>query len=741
MNTHPVCLHFKMTKTLQAFALVLFLLAEACIHASTTYFVNNRHPAASDANPGTTAGKPLCTINAAAQLAQSGDTVEIAPGTYRERIMPARSGEAGNPIAYRAAKIGTVTVKGSDEWNPDWVSFKIPNAPVFEKQIPRFYRAPLDLALFANWRLHRDSRLAVTPSPFHEENIPSNGQDKLARADKLIGPPLTVIARPTDLPDHWPFVIGQIYANGEPLIQARSLDELACLPGSFTVSADGADILVHLPAQLTSPKDATWEITTRESIFAPAKRGLSHIVIEGLTFEHAANQSPWPSVGAVSVRNGRHWIIRRCTIRHTASVGLDIGGEWFDGTRLFGDAPGSRSHLVEDCVIHDNGLTGIYGYEVRDAIIRRNEIHSNNRSGFINGFNARWEEYAGIKLLHAKNVYLEDNYIHDNHAFGVWFDNQWQASRISRNLVVGNQFGGIFIEFGKSPPPSSPLLIDNNIILFTHEGSGIYCHDASDVVAANNLLYQNKDYGLWTWAVSSRGSPGGASNNRTIGNIFYGNGAGNIGYPGLGDVSKNNTSDYNLFANKTWARSADTPTFSLHESTSKPAVTRPQVARQITDALHAAGGQDAALSYEHWRSQPARALTFAQWQTVTGNDRHSLTGGGLAKALYRPEMRQLEFLPHPNLAKLKVPVTAGAERDYYGRVRPAGETVPAGPVYFSDADLARITHFASYARDKDQNLVRKDNERRGLQRLLLWPKPDFHDATSNTVPPPKITSP
>lgn len=695
--------------------------------STTLYHVNNRHPEASDTNPGT-AARPLSTINAAAQLAQPGDTVEIAPGVYRERVMPARGGEAGQPITYRAFKAGTVIIKGSDEWHPSWSPLPSP-VQASESPSHRIYRAPLDLALFANWRPHRDPRLGATPSPFHEENIPSNGQDKLARADKLVGPPLTVAARPTDLPDHWPFVIGQIYADGEPLVQTRSLDELASLPGSFTVSADGSDILVHLPPALVRPEEAAWEITARESIFAPARRGLNHIVIEDLVFEHAANQSPWPSIGAVSVRNGHHWIIRRCTIRHAASIGLDIGGEWFDGTRLFGDAPDSRGHLVENCIIHDNGLTGIYGYEVRDITIRRNEIHSNNRLGFINGFNARWEEYAGIKLLHARNVRVEDNFVHDNHAFGIWFDNQWQGSRISRNLVVGNQFGGIFVEFGKSP--ENPLLIDNNIVLFTHEGSGIYCHDSSDVVAVHNLLYQNKDYGLWTWAVSSRGSPGGASNNRTVGNIFYGNGAGNIGYPGLGEVNKNNTSDYNLFANKTWARSADVPTFSLHESNSRPAVTRPQVARQITGALQASGGLDATPGYEHWRAQPARALTFTQWQTVTGNDRHSLSGGGLSRALYRPAFRQFEFLPHASLTSLKVPVMAGAERDYYARPRPAGGTSVAGPFYLSDADLERVTRFAGYARDKDQNLVRKDNEHRGLQRLFLWPKPAFPEPAAD----------
>lgn len=689
----------------------LLLGAPACgLSAATTYIVDNRYPGAADANPGT-AELPLRTINAAAQLARPGDTVEIRPGTYRERVIPARGGEAGSPIIYRASSPGSVVVKGSDVWTPAWT-------PVPGEE--NIHRAPLDLALFSAWRPGRDARLAVTPSPFHEEIIPSNGQDKLLKADKLVGPPLTVRARPAG-DGEWRPVIGQIYADGSPLRQSLSLDELRSLPGSFAVDAGGENILVHLPAGLRAPGQASWEITTREQIFAPVLRRLGYLVIEDLVFEHAANQAPWPSIGAVSVRNGRHWTIRRCTVRQTQSVGLDLGGEWFDGTRLFGDAPDSFGHLVEDSVIHDNGLAGIYGYEVRDTVVRRCEIYGNNRLGFIQGLNARWEEYAGIKLLHARRVRVEDNFVHDNHAFGIWFDNQWQGSRISRNLVADNQFGGVFIEFGEAP--GAPLVIDNNIILFTDEGSGIYCHDSSDIVVAHNLLYQNKDYGLWMWAVSARGGDkGGTRNNLAVGNVIYGNGAGNIGFPAEGGLNTNNRSDHNLFANKTWARSGDTPTFSLHESASSPGVSRADAARQIADRLAAAGQAGPALDFDYWRAQPARALTLTQWQIVTGNDRNSLAGA-LDKAIYRPDLRQLDIIPHSFWRELRVPPVPGVDRDYFGRPFPAEGAIRPGPFAFTDADFARLSPVTTFGRDSAGNLIRKENNLKGRQRLNLWPKP------------------
>lgn len=684
---------------------------------AATYVVDQNHVTAADNNPGTAAA-PFLTINRAAQLASPGDIIEIHPGVYRERVAPLRGGEPDAPITYRAAVPGSVVVKGSDVWLPAWTP--LPGTP-------GLYHAPLDLALFANWRPGRDPRLGTTPSPFHEEIIPSNGQDKLAKADKLVGPPLDVRARPVADGARWTPVIGQLYADGRPLDQALSLAELSDLPGSFTVDAAGEHLLVHLPPGVARPDALAWEITTREQIFAPFTRRLSHLVIEDLVFEHAANQAPWPSIGAVSVRNGRHWTIRRCVIRHTQSVGLDLGGEWFDGTRLFGDAPDSFGHLVEDSNIHDHGLTGIYGYEVSDTVIRRNDIHSNNRLGFVQGFNARWEEYAGIKLLHARRVRIEDNHVHDNHAFGIWFDNQWQGSRISRNLVVDNQFGGIFIEFGEAP--NAPLIIDNNLVLFTDEGSGIYCHDSSDIVVAHNFLYQNKDYGLWTWAVSARGgrSKGGARNLLAVGNVFYGNGAGNIGFPAEGELSSGNRSDHNLFANKTWARSADTPTFSLHESYSQPGVSRADVARQLADRLAAAAGPDASLGFDHWRAQPSRALTFAQWKIATGNDRHSLVGA-LDKALYRPALRQLDFIPHASFRELRVPATPGVEIDYFGHLLATDTGTRPGPFALTDADLARISPFTTFGRDAVGNLIRKENNLAGRQRLTLWPKPPFPSA-------------
>jgi parallel beta-helix repeat protein len=54
-----------------------------------------------DANPGTSPGAPLRTMQRAADLSQAGDLVLIQPGVYRETVTVPRSGTASQPIVFR----------------------------------------------------------------------------------------------------------------------------------------------------------------------------------------------------------------------------------------------------------------------------------------------------------------------------------------------------------------------------------------------------------------------------------------------------------------------------------------------------------------------------------------------------------------------------------------------------------------------------------------------------------------
>ena len=76
-----------------------------------------------DSNLGS-ASSPFLSIQAAANVAQPGDTITVHGGTYRERVNPPRGGSSEDQrILYRAAPGERVEVKGSERIT-NWVRFK-----------------------------------------------------------------------------------------------------------------------------------------------------------------------------------------------------------------------------------------------------------------------------------------------------------------------------------------------------------------------------------------------------------------------------------------------------------------------------------------------------------------------------------------------------------------------------------------------------------------------------------------
>src|SRR4051794_15372669 len=63
--------------------------------ATVQYYIN---PAGSDANDGRTTSSPFRTIQKAIDLAQPGDVVSLAPGSYLQDVVSRRSGTPSAPI-------------------------------------------------------------------------------------------------------------------------------------------------------------------------------------------------------------------------------------------------------------------------------------------------------------------------------------------------------------------------------------------------------------------------------------------------------------------------------------------------------------------------------------------------------------------------------------------------------------------------------------------------------------------
>src|SRR5688572_14576008 len=100
-------------------AVALFLCFSLCYGTATAqYFVST---SGSDTNPGTLV-LPFKTIQKAADIMVAGDSCFIMTGTYRETVVPANNGAAGNPIVFKNYQNDKVIIVGTDSIS-GWVPY------------------------------------------------------------------------------------------------------------------------------------------------------------------------------------------------------------------------------------------------------------------------------------------------------------------------------------------------------------------------------------------------------------------------------------------------------------------------------------------------------------------------------------------------------------------------------------------------------------------------------------------
>lgn len=488
----------------------------------STYFVDCNNKKASDTGNGSFE-VPFKTIAVAAQKAIPGDVITVREGIYRERVAPAVGGKTGKPITYQAYPGEEVIIKGSNIWEPEYTS---------ESKHPGIYKAPIPESLFKN-----------RPNPFLI-GISIAGGDR------------NIVARPTT-EEKMLHTLGQIFINGKPAIQVQTVKEMREKPNSWIVGKEGKYISINFPVN-QKPSECLVELSVRNRIFAPKRRGLTHITVRGFIMEHCANQGPFPQTGALSVRSGRNWIIENNTIRYAKTIGLDCGSETWDTKNLKETTKEDKKlilggkHIIRNNTISDNGLSGISGWNHSGTKILNNIVERNNRLHFPGGI-AKWEEWGAIKL-HCTNSIIEGNLVRNNHEFGIWIDNGFNNAIIRRNVVINNKGAGIFLELGGG---KGRCVVDNNIVIGTkpegksYPGHGFYSHDASNITVANNLFYKNSGTSILMRTITDRkygGKLTETSNQKIFNNIIVDN-KGAISLPQIYKRAKNNKSDYNYIAN------------------------------------------------------------------------------------------------------------------------------------------------------------------------------------------------
>ena len=450
----------------------------------------------SDSGSGSQAD-PFLTINKAASVAQSGDTITVHAGTYREWVKPPRGGTAENSrITYRGAKGEKVFIKGSERIM-SWTH-----------QDGGIWRVELSNSFFGDYNPYA---LNVSGGWLNYGNWHHRGD---------------------------------VYLNGEAFYEKQIPEEVNQAEQSWYCRADGEKTIILANFGKANPNTALTEINVRESIFMPEITGLKYITVDGFNFMHAASNWAPPGLelqmGAVGTRMGKHWIIQNCTITNARCVGIILGhapGVDYRDIDAFGD------HIIRNNIIRRCGQAGIAGQKgATRSVIYGNFIEDTNYRKEFGG----WET-AAIKFHNSVDTVISGNLIRgvfhqQQGAFGIWMDYANQGIRITGNVIYDTQAATIFLEMDHGP-----TLVDNNILI----GKEIRSNSEATVFAHNLFVDCGYQYNPDTRRRSAYYTPhttkavgtktGTAQDDRWFNNIFI--------HKGLDDVKNapGYVSDYNIF--------------------------------------------------------------------------------------------------------------------------------------------------------------------------------------------------
>jgi hypothetical protein len=136
------------------------------VRAASTYYVNSL---GNDSADGRTTATALRTIQRCAELAQPGDTCQIAGGVYRETVRPPRNGTPAAPIQFRADPADPATISALRLLSPgsDGVGQWERHSPTIARvQLPASYDRGIGRnVLFVDGVMQMEARWPNMPSP------------------------------------------------------------------------------------------------------------------------------------------------------------------------------------------------------------------------------------------------------------------------------------------------------------------------------------------------------------------------------------------------------------------------------------------------------------------------------------------------------------------------------------------------------------------------------------------------
>jgi len=400
-----------------------------------------------DQNSGS-ASDAFKTISKAAQAAQSGDTISVHEGVYREWVNPLRGGTEDRRIIYQAAPGEKVTITGAEPITA-WENV---GSTVWKTVIPNSFFGsynPYKEVIYGDWLFTRDK-------VFHTGEVYLNGKS-MYETVLLEG-----VMHPTEC--------------------ETSMDK-AWSTHTWFCAADNKETIIWANFQGEDPRNGNVEINVRPFVFWPEKNLTNYITVKGFTLKQAATNWAPPTAlqtGLIGPHWAKGWIIEDNIISDSKCCGISLGkeistgeNEWSkllfkQGTQrerevIFRAAKGNwnketiGSHTVRNNNIFDCEQAGVVGHlGAVFSLIENNHIYRINHKRQFHG-----AEIGGIKLHAAIDTTIRENVIHDCYR-GLWLDWQAQGTHVSRNIFWNNTQEDFFVEVSHGP-----YLVDHNLFLST----------------------------------------------------------------------------------------------------------------------------------------------------------------------------------------------------------------------------------------------------------------------------------
>ncbi len=375
---------------------------------------------------------PWQTISRAANWAQAGDTVLIAPGIYREWVALTRSGEPDKPITFAAEKAGTATITGADPLTT-WVT--VPDHPG---------------QYITDW-----------PYDFIIDHNPDGSPIRDHGAPAPVG------------------CAEQILWQSHPLRQVMKSDDLS--PGSFFVDWQYHTLTVWLPGGI-DPRNGGVEGCVRSYLFSPLEKDgvfsdSRYITIRGLVLRDAAN---FAQRGGVILGTG--WQAINCTIEDDNAGGLSLNGDnilvdhctaQYNG--FCGISGSGDNNTLQDCIVRGNNRKGFPpDWEGGGGkFMGTNHLRIIHHLSCDNTGPGLWLDTDNINYSITDSVFCGNHGLDDDRqGCGIYLEINPGPGVASNNICYSNTGGGITLA------ESSRITVEGNTLV--DDGYGIELRNMPD---------------------------------------------------------------------------------------------------------------------------------------------------------------------------------------------------------------------------------------------------------------------